>query len=628
MFFCIKNFLSNRSLKVRIGSVHSTAYPQEEGLPQGSVLSPTLFNIAINSLFETVPIGVQGLAYADDFAIISSKSTAVEACHYIQRAINAATAWARSRGFRFSPEKTQAIRFFRTRRREEVPTLFLNGSILPYEENLRYLGLFFYKRLTFEHHINETISNVKKRMNILKVVSNFNWGADRTTLLRLYKALCLSKIEYGCQIYGSASKTILKKLDVVHNLALRICTGAYRTSPIDSLYVESEISPLFIRREKLGLRYMSRVLASKQNPNYKFVSHPIDRAHTKPKLPKPLEVRLDCAAREIELIPSIIAEIFPPKIPPWCRPPLKICYIKEDKKSCSDVQLRSLFLEHMSKHRASVSIYTDGSKSFNGVGCAVITPNSIVKKRLPNQSSVFTAELLAVLFSLKFIFNSNSSCKNYTIFTDSLSALSSLRKSFPSNNLVQEIQDWLALSYIHRKIKVEFCWVPSHVGIDGNERADAAAKAATISRPSTSIKIPLPDIKRSIGVYSSNRWQEHWASLPDNLKLKSLRPSVLPWNTPCESRRSSIVLTRLRIGHTFLTHKYLMSSGVERQAPRCPACHEVVSVRHILIDCPFYNSARRNNLLMGYSISGILEEGAPVERVFKFLKEIGLFYDI
>ena len=95
------------------------------------MLSPTLFSIAINSLHELVPVGVQGLAFADDYAVICSKSTATEACQKIQEAINAATNWANKKGFKFSPEKTKAIRFCRLRRREVIPTLFLNDSILP-----------------------------------------------------------------------------------------------------------------------------------------------------------------------------------------------------------------------------------------------------------------------------------------------------------------------------------------------------------------------------------------------------------------------------------------------------------------------------------------------------------------
>ena len=69
-----------------------------------------------------------------------------------------------------------------------------------------------------------------------------------------------------------------------------IYTGAYKTSPVDSLYVDSGMAPLFIHREELGLRCLSRVRTSHHNPNYKFVKNPVDQAINKPKLPKSLEV--------------------------------------------------------------------------------------------------------------------------------------------------------------------------------------------------------------------------------------------------------------------------------------------------------------------------------------------------
>ena len=202
------------------------------------------------------------------------------------------------------------------RKREEIPTLFLENSILLYEDQVKYLGIIFDKKLTFADHINNTVVNVKQRCNILKVVSNFNFGADRTTLLRIYQALCLSKIDYGSQVYGSACKSLLSKLDVVHNMALRICTGAFRTSPVDSIYVDSGFPPLFIRREEQGLRYLTRALTSQFNPNFKYIKNPVDRAPTKPKLPKPLEVRLNFSAREVGLIPPCVMERKVPQSPP------------------------------------------------------------------------------------------------------------------------------------------------------------------------------------------------------------------------------------------------------------------------------------------------------------------------
>ena len=84
--------------------------------------------------------------------------------------------------------------------------------------------------------------------------------------------------------------------------------------------------------------------------------------------------------------------------------------------------------------------------------------------------------------------------------------------------------------------------------------------------------VPLSDFRSFIKFYCRDLWQDHWSNLSNNFKLKSIRPSVLPWSHCRVDRRSSIVLTRLRIGHSYLTHKYLMASGEERRVPLCSTC--------------------------------------------------------
>ena len=73
---------------------------------------------------------------------------------------------------------------------------------------------------------------------------------------------------------------------------------------------------------------------------------------------------------------------------------------------------------------------------------------------------------------------------------------------------------------------------------------------------------------------------------------------------------------------------YLLRSGAEKQAPRCPACHVDVTVKHILVECPLYVNERRLNFLLNKSLKEILDEDASFEFIFKFLKDIGLFYSI
>ena len=186
--------------------------------------------------------------------------------------------------------------------------------------------------LTFNPHITDLSFRVKQSLNILKEASHFDCGVDRTTLLRLYTSFCLSKLDYACQAYGTACKTALEKLDVVHNMGLCICTGAYRTSPVASIYVDSGVPPLSLHREELSLRFIAKLLTSK----YKYVKAPLDRANNKPRLPKPLEVRLERDCRNVGILTSQIAEVGYPKSPPWCTPPTRVCLPIGGKKNLSN----------------------------------------------------------------------------------------------------------------------------------------------------------------------------------------------------------------------------------------------------------------------------------------------------
>ena len=69
------------------------------------------------------------------------------------------------------------------------------------------------------------------------MIRDSKWGADKTTLVHLYRSLVRSKLDYGCIIYGSARTSYSKALDAVHHQGLWLCLGAFRTSPTDSLYV-------------------------------------------------------------------------------------------------------------------------------------------------------------------------------------------------------------------------------------------------------------------------------------------------------------------------------------------------------------------------------------------------------
>lgn len=84
------------------------------------------------------------------------------------------------------------------------------------------------------------------------------FGANKETQLMLYKALIRSRLDYGCQVYNTASGTSLKHLYVIQHSALRIALGAIKNTKTISLLVEAGETPLSLRRENLTLIYWAR----------------------------------------------------------------------------------------------------------------------------------------------------------------------------------------------------------------------------------------------------------------------------------------------------------------------------------------------------------------------------------
>ena len=113
---------------------------------------------------------------------------------------------------------------------------------------------------------------VKKKC--LRVVGHTDWDADKSTLLKLYRTLVRSKLDYGSAVYGSTKDYILKELDPIHHQGLRITLGAFRTSPVQSLYAEAGEPSLKHRRLKLSMNTYIKLKSIPENPCQDLVSSP------------------------------------------------------------------------------------------------------------------------------------------------------------------------------------------------------------------------------------------------------------------------------------------------------------------------------------------------------------------
>lgn len=129
----ISNFLSDRRFRVKIGSTLSDIAMQENGIPQGSVLSVILFLVAINDVCESIRYPVQYLCYADDVVIFCRDRDKEYIAENIQNSINYLQAWADTSGFKFSTTKTKCM-YFKNRipLQLDLPRLTLNNEPIEY----------------------------------------------------------------------------------------------------------------------------------------------------------------------------------------------------------------------------------------------------------------------------------------------------------------------------------------------------------------------------------------------------------------------------------------------------------------------------------------------------------------
>ncbi|XP_071043052.1 uncharacterized protein [Parasteatoda tepidariorum] len=177
------------------------------------------------------------------------------------------------------------------------------------------------------------------------------------------------------------------------------------------------------------------------------------------------------------------------------------------------------------------------------------------------------------------------------------------------------------LCSLHRNgFHVMFCWVPSHVGIPGNDLADSCAGSATDLFP---LSVPFTDVKLHVRKFITSLWQQRW-DLQTLNKLHSVKTNLdhLP---VLHLRSSDVKLTRLRIGLTRLTHLHLLFG---EPPPECSTCNVPLTIHHILITCPCFNQHRLK--LFDSSILCIQDLLHDIHHpnIFAVLRVVGIFNSI
>ena len=249
----LSNFLTGRQAHVKYSDTKSKSRQIKNGVPQGAVISPSLFNLFLHDLPTPLQPKVTIASYADDLTITSSDPSITRAAHNLQQYLAQLENWLLSNRMQVSAQKSSVtvITPF-NREYNSHPILTLNGSQIPVSPTITILGTTYDRGMTFKPHITEIANKTKSRLNVLKALTATTFGQQKESILNLYKQFVRPVISYASTAWSpDLADTHVDTLQRVQNAALRVATGCTRSTPITHLHAETKVLPV---RDHLDMR--------------------------------------------------------------------------------------------------------------------------------------------------------------------------------------------------------------------------------------------------------------------------------------------------------------------------------------------------------------------------------------
>ena len=616
----IKAFLSDRRAAVSFNGELSKFFRLKAGVPQGSVLSPTLFIIFINDIVAALPKTVQASLFADDLAVWSSNPNVATAQKNVQKALDHISDWSAEWNLFLNVDKSNCS-FFSTDPHQAnlQPNLTLTSRPLPFCRNPTFLGITYDRTLSFHQHTKNVTAKTMPKITALKSLASPHWGASSSCLRTIYQTLVRPTLDYGAPAwFPSLAPSNLRPLSSIHHAACRAISGCLRSSPIDFLCSEARLTPLDTHLKIQCGKYFEKAL---RLPDNNPVKHTLQNtAPHRLKTQKSLQILARPISQSAGLADTPRVPLHPcSAVPPWSvplplfRPALSNPCSRTDPP---DVRLRAAVATLSSLPSPDVELWTDGSvgPSGGGSGCLAICHlcDSSTPLTVPSgsHSSSFQAELIAIREALTWLRLHSQSCQPSCVHlcSDSLSCVTRL-ESGPEASRCSQLQDvWRLLSELSHIPTFIFQWVPSHCGLPHNETADSlASRAATL--PQTGIPLPFSTACARITRLLSCQWRSSITS-----SLLTGPPPRLP-DPPALPRSVCSTLAQLRCnGHSPVLRSYLHRIG-QSPSPSCLDCgNPDDNVHHLLLFCPTLDPQRLRFLGPVPTLSLLWEDPLAVGR--------------
>ena len=215
-----KSYLKDRHQRVVIGNKMSASCRVRSGVPQGSILGPTLFILFLNDIVDSLSPGTDIAMYADDTKIwrrVNNKDD-----HWIlQRDINSMLNWATQNKMIFHPSKTHVLPItnMNTNSNRESFVYSINGTPIDYTEVEKDLGVHVHSKLDWSEHCNKLYSKANQRLGLLMRTCHFTKNINKRRAF--YLSLVRSQFEHCTIVWRPASKTMVDKLESIQKRGLK-----------------------------------------------------------------------------------------------------------------------------------------------------------------------------------------------------------------------------------------------------------------------------------------------------------------------------------------------------------------------------------------------------------------------
>ena len=609
-----RQFLANRHTQVEINGERSDGFFLKQGLPQGSAISPLLFLIFINDIDIELDVKTQVSLFADDTAEwLRDGKKRGDNTPLMQSEINKILEWAAKWKMVVNTDKTNLMVISTSSAdRAWDPKLQAGDDMIEPVSSVKFLGITIDNQLRMTKHVDNIVAKARKRVQILQCLSTKDWGNSVETQRRLCLAYVCSVLEYGSASFNSwITKTTREKLQKVLNQALRAITNLCKSCPVDFLHLEASIEPLKDRLNKIDdIQWDKYARLPPEDPRQQLQIHEFPERTSRP-LTTRLGWRTLTSQRMNEI--NITRDVTTPPLPPWWTQDnvtFKEVPLSKPKAEYTVQELQEVTQDMLDELNHDIMVYTDGSTDANqengGAGVFVTDVNgetileaSYAAGRL---CSSYTGECVAALRALEWI--ERNEYLDCAIVTDSMSLHAALR----ANNW-KDRDPWLKQikEVLHRiPTQVCFVWIPSHIDIDGNERADQLANAGT-SLAQNDIPVTHNIVKAKI---KSRKWviKHERASLVYGNRRGPKYEIESKW--PRNVRRT---FQQLRTGHSPLLLKYqYLIDKIDDATCGCELEDE--TIEHVLCRCPILSVQRWQHFGGEVSISMMVTDPEKCRR--------------